>query len=201
MRHALALSTIIFALGCKPKTEAGPSSTDKCEAEFSLEFTSADGESSTSELSFCGGIDIDAGFEWTDDAHLRYIGVAMQSKSGGNCYIAVVIDPYCGEDMEERRPYIVSGPAGWGAKTTLVLDDCPDLPEGAAATWNLDEGELAIAVGFKHPGDTPGAATRIAPVGTLDGSGELDGMTVNITGDFKIDRKTTAGEVEESVCD
>ena len=44
-------------------------------------------------------------------------------------------------------------------------------------------------------------AAQVAQDVARCGSGELDGMTVNITGDFKIDRKTTAGEVEESVCD
>lgn len=200
MRHALTCSILSLALGCAPKEEPS-TSTDKCSAEFSFEIAGDDGSSETVDMSFCGGIDIDAGFEWTDDAHLRYMGVAMQAKSGGNCYVAIVVDPYCGEDLEEGRPYIIDGPSGWGAKATLVLDDCPDMPEGANTTWSLDEGELDIAVGFKHPGDGPGKAVRIAPIGNLEGTAVSDDLTMTVTGSFNIDRRSTAGEVEEDICD
>jgi len=200
MRNAMYLSGLALVLGCAAKEEP-TSSTNKCKTAFTLEFTDASGGTETSELSFCGGIDLDAGFEWTDDAHLRYMGVAMQAKSGGDCYLALVVDPYCGEDLEGGRPYIIGGPTGWGAKATLVLDDCPDLPEGANTTWPLDEGELDIAVGFKHPGDGPGKAIRVAPVGSIEGSATAGDLSVNLVGEFNIDRRTTAGEVEESVCD
>ena len=200
MRNVICLSGAVLALGCGSKEEEGTPSTNKCETTFELEFTDADGGTEFVEMPACGGVDLDAGFEWTDDAHLRYMGVAMQAKTGGNCYVAIVIDPYCGED-EAGRPFVIGGPDGWDAKVTLVLDDCPDMPEGGATTWALQEGEVDLVVGFKHPGDTPGKAIRTAPVGTISGSATEDGMTISVQGAFKIDRKTTAGEVEESICD
>jgi hypothetical protein len=201
MRNVLICTGLTLALGCAPKEEPAAPGTNKCTADFTLDFTDADGSTETVEMGFCGGIDIDAGFEFGDDAHLRYVGVAMQARSGGNCYVALVIDPYCGEDELTGRPYLIDGPTGWGAKTTLVLNDCPGLPEGANTSWTLDEGELDIAVGFKHPGDGPGKTIRVAPVGTIEGSGVVDTLSLSVTGEFNIDRRSTAGEVEESICD
>jgi len=195
MRNALIWSGMALALGCGPD-EASKTTTSKCDADFTLEFTHADGGTDTVEIETCGGIDIDAGFEFGDESHLRYLGLALQANSGGNCYVGVIIDPYCGDDT-----YTFNGPDGYGAKGTLVLADCEGLPEGADTTWTLDEGEVDMTFGFKEPGDAPGKTIRTAPVGALEGSATNGDLSLHIIGDFVLDRKTTAGEVEESICD
>jgi hypothetical protein len=195
MRNALVISGLALGLGCTVKEESSPS-TSKCDAGFSLDFTLADGGTEVVELSTCGGLDINPGFEFGDESHLRYLGLAMQADSGGNCYIGLIIDPYCGDDV-----YTFGGPEGYGAKGTLVLTDCEGLPEGANTTWSLEDGEVDMVFGFKDPGSGPGKMIRTAPVGTVDGTATEGDLTVHVTGEFIIDKRAPTGEVSETICD
>ncbi len=195
MRLTLPFGILFLLMGCAPKEES-PSEKGKCEADFTLDFTLADGSTEQVALSACDFIDVNAGFEFGDEPHLRYVGLGLQSTDSEACALDIKIDPFCG-----NASYIFDGPTGYAALGTLVLDDCPGMPEGADTTIELSDGDVSLTVGYKDPGSSPGKTIKSALNGTINADGANDDITVAITGEFKIERLIVTGEVDESICD
>jgi len=197
MRFPLCFSVPFLVLGCAPKEESSDRKP-QCEAEFTLDFTLADGSTDQTTLSACGGINLDAGFEFGDEPHLRYVNLGLLSdeKDVENCYLVFQVDPFCG-----NASYIFDGPTGYAASGALVLNDCADLPEGADTSFNFTDGDISLTVGYKDPGSTPGKTIKTALNGSIEAEGSEGGVTVAITGEFKVERYAVAGEVEETICD